>query len=446
MSTSGRETGELVTLAREGRTAAFVDRALMLPAADLGEVLSRLPDSLQLDLVRVLPARLAARALVEMAPAARPERLLSRLDSARGASLLAELEDDDAADLLGRLTPDQRQPILAHIDDASALGRLLGYPATSAGGLMTTRLVIAHELDSVGLALESVRRQTAAVADLTEVFVIDTARRLTGVLSLQGILLAPRESLVRDVMAPATVQVGPGEDQAGVARLIARYDLTSVPVVDDAGRLLGRVTAADARDAAASDAVDGLLRFGGVSTREAPPVPWTMAVRSRLPSLYVNLITAFGAAAVVYFFQGTVQRMVTLAVWMPVVAGVGGNAGTQSLAASVRRLLASAEPPSRLRSLVMREALIGAANGLAIGVVVSLVAVLLGESWRLGLVVLLALEGNLVLSSILGVAIPTMLRRAGRDPALASPVVVTALTDGFGFALLLGLASLIVPR
>jgi magnesium transporter len=171
-----------------------------------------------------------------------------------------------------------------------------------------------------------------------------------------------------------------------------------------------------------------------------------MAVRSRLPSLYVNLITAFGAAAVVYFFQGTVQRMVTLAVWMPVVAGVGGNAGTQSLAASVRRLLANAEPPSRLRSLVMREALIGAANGLAIGVVVSLVAVLLGESWRLGLVVLLALEGNLVLSSILGVAIPTMLRRAGRDPALASPVVVTALTDGFGFALLLGLASLLVPR
>ncbi|MGH7522709.1 MAG: magnesium transporter, partial [Gemmatimonadales bacterium] len=367
MSVSGRETGELVTLAREGRMAAFVDRALVLPPADLGEVLSRLPDRLQLDLVQVLPARLAARALIEMAPAARPEALLARLDSAHGASLLAELEDDDAADLLGRLTPEQRQPILAYVDDASALGRLLGYPVTSAGGLMTSRLVIAHELDTVGFALESVRRQTAAVADLTEVFVIDTARRLTGVLSLQEILLAPPASQVRDVMSPATHRVRPGDDQTTVAGLIARYGLTSVPVVDGGGRLLGRVTADDARDAAANQAVDGLLRFGGVSIREAPAVPWTVAVRSRLPSLYVNLVTAFGAAAVVYFFQGTVQRMVTLAVWMPVVAGVGGNAGTQSLAASIRRLLARTEPSSRLRALVLREALIGAANGLAIG-------------------------------------------------------------------------------
>jgi magnesium transporter len=444
MKPLGHETVELVALAREGRLTTFVDRAWSLAPADLGDVLAALPEAERQRLVALLPARLAARALIEMSPSSRPEVMLGALGAEHGARLIAELEDDDAADLLGRLPDGHRQQVLACLGNSATLGRLLVYPSSSAGGLMTSRLVTVSEFDPVGLAIEAVRRQAAAIGDLTEIFVVDSARRLTGILSVQRLLLASPAALVRDVMAPAPIRVGPAEDQQLVAGVIARYNLTSVPVVDDVGHLLGRVTADDARDATVNDAIEDLLRFGGVSTREAPRVAWNVAVRSRLPSLYANLLTAFGAAAVVYFFQDTVQRIVTLAVWMPVVAGVGGNAGTQALATSVRRLMLSPEHPAGLRGLIAREAAIGAANGVAIGVVVGAVSVLLGESWKLGLVVMLAMFGNLVLASIAGAALPALLKKLGRDPALASPVAITALTDAFGFALLLGIASAIL--
>ena len=307
---------------------------------------------------------------------------------------------------------------------------------------MTSRLVAVSELDPIGLAIEAVRRQAAAIiGDLTEVFVVDSARRLTGVLSVQQILLAAPTALVRDVMGPASIRVGPRDEQRYVARVITRYNLSSVPVVDPGGRLLGRITGDDIRDATVNDAIEDLLRFGGVSTREAPSVSWNVAVRSRLPSLYTNLLGAFGAAAAVYFFQGTLQRVVTLAVWMPVVAGVGGNAGTQALAASVRRLAVSPGQRAGLGRRVAQEAAIGGANGLAIGMVVGAVSVLLGESWKLGLVVAIAMVANLVVASIVGVTIPMILRKVGRDPALASPAFVTAMMDACGFVLLLGLAS-----
>lgn len=444
MKPPGLETEELVALVREGRLATVVDRAWNLPAADLADVLAALPEAERLRVVTALPARLAAHALIEMSPGSRPESILGALGAEHCGRLIAELEDDDATDLLGRLAPDERQRILAGLGDPAVLGQLLVYPANSAGGLMTSRLVTVSELDPVGLATEAVRRQAAAIGDLTEIFVVDSARRLTGVLSVPQILLASPTALIRDVMERAPVRVGPNDDQQHVARLIARYGRPSVPVVDDTGHLLGRVTADDVRDVTVNDAIEDLLRFGGVSTREAPRVSWNVAVRSRLPSLYTNLLTAFGAAAVVYFFKGTIQRVVTLAVWMPVVAGVGGNAGTQALAASVRRLAVSPAHGAGLRRRIAQEAAIGGANGVAIGVVVAAVSVLLGESWKLGLVVMLAMVANLVLASIAGAAIPAVLSRTGRDPALASPVFITALTDAVGFALLLGLASAIL--
>jgi len=445
MKASGHETRELVALVREGRIPTVVDRARNLAAADLADVLAAVPEGERLRVVGALPARLAAHALIEMSPGSRPESMLSAMGAEDCGRLIAELDDDDAADLLGRLAPDERQRILASLGNPVALGRLLVYPPDSAGGLMTSRLIAVSELDAIGLAIEAVRRQASAViGDVIEIFVVDSARRLTGVLSVQQILLAPPTALVRDVMGPASVRVGPNDDQREVARIITRYNLGSVPVVDSGGRLLGRITGDDIRDATVNDAIEDLLRFGGVSTREAPTVSWNVAVRSRLPLLYTNLLAAFGAAAVVYFFQGTVQRLVTLAVWMPVVAGVGGNAGTQALAASVRRLTVSRDHPAGLGRRIAQEAAIGGANGLAIGVVVGAVAVLLGESWKLGLVVAIAMVANLVLASVVGATIPVILNKVGRDPALASPAFVTATMDACGFLLLLGLASAVL--
>ena len=384
------QTSELVALVREGRLAAFIDRAWDLPVADLADVLATLPAGERSTLMDQLPPRLAEQASRVMARDAHPR-------------------------------------------------------TGTAGSLMRPDVVLVNEADTIALAVEAVRRQAAASGDVTEIFVVDVVRRLTGVLSVKQLLLASADSLVRDVMARNAVHVVPAEEQAVVARVIRRYALTSVPVIDVGGRLLGRVTSDDVRNVVVDDAAEDLLHFGGVSAHETVDATWSLAVRSRLPWLYANLAPAFGAAAVVFFFKGTLLRIVTLAVWMPVVAGVGGNAGTQALATAVRRLVLHPSRPEGMRLLMWREAAIGATNGVAIGAVVAGVSVLLGESWKLGLVVMLAVTANLALAGVAGATMPIVLKRMGRDPALASPVVVTALMDACGFALLLGLASAILP-
>jgi magnesium transporter len=334
--------------------------------------------------------------------------------------------------------------LLHQPEDAAQLSGLLRHADGTAGRMMTARVVVVTDSDTAQFATESVRRQAALVPTLTEIFVVDSHRRLVGILPIATLLLAPGGTQVRDLMHDVAVRVGPEEPQRIAAQVIARYDLSAVPVVDTRGQLLGRITADDVRHVALDEAAGGLLRFGGVSTLEQHDPRWTAAVRSRLPSLYLNLLSAFGAAAVVYLFEGTLARIIALAIWMPVVAGVGGNAGTQALAASIRRLASGQARQRSARSDVLREALLGLVNGVAIGAVVGTVAVLLGASWKFGFVVLAALVANLVSASVVGASLPVVLHRLGRDPSHASPVIVTAVTDACAFALLLGLASLLL--
>ncbi|MDZ4257579.1 MAG: magnesium transporter [Gemmatimonadales bacterium] len=435
---------ELVSLVREGHTSAFIERAWNLEPADLADVLATLDEDERLDLVRVLPPELSSQALAEMSGDTHPEETLAALDPVQAAGIVEELEDDDAADLLGELEPEQQERILAEVEDRRDVDRLLRYDDETAGGLMTTALVTVTELDTVGFALEAVRRQASDVVDVTEIFVVDTARRLVGTLSFKQLVVSGPEAQVRDVMEDAEIRVVPDEDQEDVARLMARYNVPSVPVVDASGRLLGRVTYDDVIDVTEAEATEDLLRFGGVSPDEELGGRWSSAVRSRLPWLYLNLLTAFMAASVVYFFEATIKQITALAIWMPIIAGMGGNAGTQSLAVTVRRLSLGQVPVDRLRAVIQKEMLVGIFNGFAIGLVVSLVSLLIGAEWRLGLVVFLAMTGNLFVAGTAGSFVPVLLERMGIDPAVASSIFVTTLTDICGFGLLLGLASVLL--
>src|SRR5690606_2160573 len=189
--------------------------------------------------------------------------------------------------------------------------------------------------------------------------------------------------------------------------IMARYNVPSVPVVDPRGRLIGRVTYDDVIDVAEMEATEDLLRFGGVSPDEELGGRWTGAVRSRLPWLYINLLTAFLAAAIVFLFRDAIEAHSALAVWMPIIAGMGGNAGTQALAVTVRRLSLQQVPRDRLRAMIVKELAVGLVNGVAIGLVIALVAVLVGEPARLGLIVFLAMSGNLVVAGFAGSFVPT---------------------------------------
>jgi magnesium transporter len=292
-------------------------------------------------------------------------------------------------------------------------------------------------------AVSSVRGQAAEVGDFYQVYCVDANHRLGGTLSLQHLVVTAPTRLVRDVMEPVPAIVSPELDQEEVARLMARYNLAAIPVVDGLGRLLGRVTFDDVIDVVEAESTEDLLKFGGVPGHEALAGTWVDAVRSRLPWLYVNLVTAFMAGAIVYLFQRTIAQAVALAVWMPIVAGMGGNAGTQALAVTVRRIALGLIPAGRRLSIVAKEVAVGMVNGMAVGIAVGIVGTLVGgaHGWRLGAVVLMAMWANLIVAALAGSVVPLVLDRFGIDPAVASSIFVTTFTDMIGFLLLLGLGT-----
>lgn len=431
----------MVDLVRRGELNLFVRRARDFEPADLADVLTELDERERVAVVEALPPEVSSQALVEMPEEAHAEDTLAALAPERAAEIVEELEDDDAADILGELDPEKQERILSEVEDRADVDRLLRYDEETAGGRMTSRVVTVRDTATAAEALDEIRRQAEEVDDFSQVFVVDSDRRLLGILPLKDLVISRPERQVGEIMAPADISVPPDLDQEAVARLMARYHLSNVPVVDGAGRLLGRVTVDDVIDVVEAETTEDLLQFGGVSADEELAARWTTAVRSRLPWLGVNLLTAFLAGGVVYFFQDTVRRTVILAVWMPVIAGMGGNAGTQALAVTVRRLALGLIPTHLFVRVVGKEVLVGVANGLAIGVVVGIVAGLLGEGVRLGLVVFLAMAGNLLVAGFAGAFIPVVLERLGVDPAIASSIFVTTFTDVCGFLLLLGLAG-----
>jgi magnesium transporter len=432
---------ELRRVAEAGDVARFLRYAKRVHPSDLSDVLAQLDADLQLRLVKALPPAVVSEALAEMDDAEHPEDLLAALGPEQAAGIVDHLEDDDAADLIGDLPPETAQRILASVANRADVERLLAYEEDTAGGLMTTAVVAVPTGITMADALESVRRQSEEVEDYFQVYCVEDDGTLAGVLSLRRLVASRPDQLVRDVMDAPVGTATPEQDQEDVARMMAHYNVAAVPVVDHLGRLLGRITFDDVVDVVEAETTEDLLRFGGVSGDEELAAPWFDAVRGRLPWLYVNTITAFLAAAVVFLFQNTISALVVLTVYMPIVAGQGGNAGTQALAVTVRRLALGLIPRGRGMEVIGKEVLVGATNGVAVGLAVGLVAALAGGTPLLGLVVALAMWGNLIVAGLLGSVVPLVLQRLGADPAVSSSVFVTPVTDAFGFLLLLGLAS-----
>jgi magnesium transporter len=437
---------ELVALVRAGALTKFARLAGDLEPADLADVLAALDDDERVAAVQALPAELSSQALIEMPEEEHPEDTLASLDAARAAEIVEELADDDAADILGELAPADQERILAAVEDAERadVEKLLVYHEETAGGLMTSHVVTVPDTATVATALDEVRRQSEEVEDFYEVFVTDHRRRLVGVLPFRALAVNLPSRPVRDIMQEPVARVGPEEDQEEVARIMARYNLASVPVVDLDDRLLGCVTFDDVSDVVEAENTEDILKFGGVSSSEELRGTWGMAVRSRLPWLLVNLVTAFVAGAVVLSRQDVLSRVVLLTAYMPIIAGMGGNAGTQALAVTVRGLALGLIPLTEATRVITKEMLAGLVNGLAVGVITGVTALMLGHGAKLGLVVFFAMSGNLLVAGFAGAFIPVLLERFKVDPAIASSIFVTTFTDVCGFSLLLGLASAIL--
>ncbi|MFC1660219.1 magnesium transporter [Gemmatimonadota bacterium] len=437
----------LQELVESGDDEAIRDLLQELHPSDVADLVETLDaDQERVALLEALPPELASEALAEMEDEEDPGEILAALDPKKGAELLGELEYDDAVDLVAELEPDERARILAAmpLEEAGQIRGLLRYDEETAGGLMNTALVRVQSTISAGQAIAEVRRQGREVEDFYTVFVVDDGHHLLGTVPLDDLILADPLAPVIDLVEPVVSSVLPDEDQEEVGRLLSHYNLVSIPVVDTFGVLLGRITFDDVLDVLEAERTEDILRFVGTSDQEEIRADWHETVRTRLPWLALNLLTATAAASVVYFYRHTVEEIVLLAVLAPIIAALGGNAGTQALAVTVRRISLAGEVGHSPFVAVGKELLVGLVNGMVLGGAIALFSLAVGGDPNLGLVVLLAMWGNLVVAGFAGSFVPTFLSRVGVDPAVASSVFVHTFTDLVGFFLLLGLATSIL--
>lgn len=418
----------------------IIDKTL---PADISPVL---PLLLEEDRKRILSllieAGKAARALFELDERDLNE-ILDSLDDPTLASICSSSAPDDAADLLDFLDDERRARVLEILGatQGAKLESLLEGEEETAGSLMNTEFLALDEELTVMQAIEAIR-QYPRKESFFYVYCVDADQHLVGVLSLRSLILANPTVRLKDLMVQSVVRTQIDSSPEEVAQLVSKYDLLSIPVVDLQNRLVGVVTVDDVLDVIQEQAEEDLLHLAGVDISERVTTPARESFRTRFPWLAVNLVTAFLAASVVRLFEGTIQKWTALAAFMPIVAGMGGNAGTQTLTVFVRGLaLGEIEWRTGLRA-VWKEMLVGFGNGIANGLITALVVGAWTGNWILAGVLLLAMTVNLVIAGFSGALVPLLLERLGFDPAVASSIFVTTCTDVGGFFSFLGLATL----
>jgi magnesium transporter len=430
-------------LAREDGTA-LTGLLHTLHPSDLADLVEHLDESQRLNLIAYLPSDLVADTLAEMEDVERPGELLLLLAPSRAAAIVQEMADDDAADVIGELEPEEQARLLAVVPDeeAAEIAELLHYPEESAGGLMTREVLSVSSSLTTGEAIAEIRRQATEEFDFYTIFAVDPDGQFRGVVALQDVVVADPETPISDITEAPPAVVTVDMDQEEVGKVLSRYNLASIGVVDALGRLVGRITFDDVIDVVEAEATEDILRFAAVSEEEQLRGGTADAIRSRLPWLFLSVLTAVIASSVVFAYRSTIEAISLLAVAMPIIAGVGGNAGTQALAVTIRRIALSDETVRERLGVIWKELLVGLVNGLVMGVLAALIGMVLADATPLfGVVVMLSMWGSLIIASFSGAFIPIFLERIGVDPAIASSPFVTTLTDLWGFFLLLWLAS-----
>lgn len=420
---------------------AVQDLMAPLHAADAGDVLESLDAEERLRLVRMLGERFDFASLTEVDESVRSEIVgqLSETEIARG---VAGLDSDDAVSILEGIGGPEREAILARMPafERLSLRRSLDFPEESAGRLMQTEFIAIPPYWTIGQAIDYLRAEQDLPDEFYQLYVVDPAYKLLGTLPLDRLLRARRDTFVSTIMHREILEVDAAQDQEAAARLFERYDLVEVAVVDEARRLVGVLTIDDIVDVIHEEAGEDIRLLAGVGDEEISDNVW-VTLRSRLTWLFVNLLTAILASSVIGLFDGVIAKMVALAVLMPIVASMGGNAGTQTMTITVRALAMKELDRYRMRRLVTRESLVGVANGLVFAAIMGVVAAAWFQNWGLGAVMGLALIVNLIAAGLAGILIPLGLHRLKIDPAVASSAFVTTVTDVVGFFAFLAFAG-----
>ena len=406
-------------------------------------VLERLPLEQAVGVAEYLDPKSAAGIFKEL-DTGTAASLVMGMNRVESAMVLAEMDPDDRVDILGLVDPVAHDELLAELDVAkrAETRHLESYPTDTAGGIMTTQVTALYEYLTVDDAIGQLRTLSQELEQMFYVYAIDRLGRLVGVLSMRDLILAQPNRRLRDIMIKGVRSVPALMDQEKVARIMRDCGYLAMPVVDDGQVLIGLITVDDVIDVVTEEATEDVLKMFGVGGEERLSSPWQFSFKSRVWWLIINLGTAFLAGWVVSRFDDTIARFSVLAIYMPIVAGMGGNASAQAMAVVVRGLATDDVDGKLLRHVLLRETMVGLLTGVACGGITAGVALLWQKNPMLGLLVCSALLINHLMACTTGAAIPFIMKRLGFDPAQSATIFATTVTDICGFFSLLGLATL----
>lgn len=413
--------------------------------ADIADLIDELEEEDRLHLFSLLEVDKASDVILELSDTSR-EQIIEDLSNEQLTDIIEEMESDDAADIIAELSDAQAKAVLEAIEpeDSQEVQELLKYADDTAGGIMQSELVSVKKRATINDAFQAVVDAKDDMENIHNIFVVDDEDKLIGVVPLQRLITMKRFTPIMDVIDSDIPSVPAEMDQEDVARLFKKYDLVSVGVVDGEQHLLGRITFDDVVDAIQEETSEDIYRIAGLGEDDTVFNNTTDSVKKRLPWLYLNLLTALASVLVIGFFEDTIKIMVALVFFMPVVAGLGGNAGSQALTLIVRGMALGEITFENARRALLRQVAVGIVNGVAVGIIIGLIAWLWKGIPVLGLVLGLAMIISIFTGTVVGALIPLALRRLKLDPALGSHIFLTAFTDAFGFLSFLGLATIFI--
>ncbi len=414
--------------------------------ADMADHIENLSLEKQVCVLQNLSKEDAAEALAELDESVAVD-VLENLDPDTAAQIIAEMSPDDAADVLDELDEEHRDVLLDKLEkeDSEEIRNLLTFDPDSAGGVMNTEIILLEQSITVDEAIIHIRHEMEDKESPYYAYVVDDQDILVGVLSLRDLMLSRPGTYLKDALSShSVITVTYDMEKGEVASLLSHYNFMAMPVVDYEGHIMGVVTYDDILDIIHDEASADMLGMVGADPEETIDTPWLESVRKRLPWLLINLFNSAVSASVVYMFEGSIASMAILAVLMPMVANQAGNTGQQALAVMIRQLATERFDGKRSWLAVFREAKIGSTTGSIMAVFAFLVVWGFTGNPLLGTVMGGALLFDMILGAIAGGSIPLILRALGRDPAQASSIFLTTITDGAGFFVFLGLATLFV--
>ena len=399
-----------------------------------------------LQALQLLPAETLA-SIFEEASESLQKKIVQFLDARKIVEVFAHMSVDDITDILGILTIQQRKELFAQMKekDSKNIQMLLGFEPDSAGGIMTTEYIALKQTLNVKEALEKIRLICPKTETIETIFIVNKNHELIGTVDLRNILTSPDEILLGEIMNEHLFFVYPDMDQEDVSLMVSRYDLNVIPVVSKKMILMGIITIDDILDVIVEEQTEDLLMLSGVSKDEKVGSSLSVSIHRRLPWLFVNLVTAFLASFTVGMFESVIAQVVALAAAMPIVAGMGGNSGSQTLSIVIRSIALGEVDIRKDWKFVFHEIALGIVNGSTIGFLTGIIMYFRYHNIYLSLIIFVSMIGNLMIAGLFGFIVPLFLKKRNLDPAVSSSIFLTTATDVGGFFIFLGLAKIFLP-